>query len=101
MMGRGRGKDGSERNIVVEIPAARAATARRPRIREAVPGIADTTAATPALAVEHGELAAETLEDDLGRIALRPGLVGPFAGLQRALDIDLAALAQILLRDLR
>src|SRR5262249_18616721 len=57
--------------------------------------------ATPALAVEHGQLAAEALEDDLGRIALRPGLVGPFAGLQRTFDIDLAALAQILFRDLR
>src|SRR6516225_4214345 len=91
---------GSERNIVVEIPAAGPAPARRGRLGEAVAGIGDAAPAA-ALAVEHGEFAAEALEHDLRRIALLPRLVGPFAGLQRALDIDLAALLQELLRHLR
>src|SRR5579883_2039459 len=41
-----------------------------------------------------------TAEDDLGRIALLTRIVGPFAGLQGALEIDLGALLQIFLGDL-
>src|SRR5579883_3117875 len=51
-------------------------------------------------AVEHRQLAAEAAEDDLGRIALLTRIVGPFAGLQGALEIDLGALLQIFLGDL-
>src|SRR5262249_42601286 len=52
-------------------------------------------------AVKHGQLAAETLQHHLRGIALLPRLVGPFARLQRALDVDLAAFLQIFLRHLR
>src|SRR5206468_6661334 len=48
-----------------------------------------------AAAVEEDELAAESLEDDLGRIAVGAGLVLPLAGLNLPLEIDLRALAQI------
>jgi len=51
-------------------------------------------------AADQGQFAAKTLQDDLGCVALLPGLIGPFAGLQLAFDIDLASLGEILLRDL-
>ena len=57
-------------------------------------------AAAAAAAVEHGQLAAEFLQHDFGGVFLGAGLVGPFAGLQRALDIDLAALLQEPLADI-
>src|SRR6185369_6780984 len=53
-----------------------------------------------AAAVEHGQLAAELLQHDFGGVFLGAGLVGPFAGLQGALDIDLAALLEIPLADI-
>ena len=62
---------------------------------------AATTTTLAALRVEHGQLAAEVLQHDFGRIFLDPVLVGPFAGLQRALNVNLGALAQVLLGDLR
>src|SRR3569833_2257533 len=49
---------------------------------------AATTAAFAALAVQHGEFAAEILQHHLGGVFLGPVLVGPFAGLQATLDID-------------
>ena len=52
-----------------------------------------------AAAAEQGQLAPEAREHDLGGIALLAALVGPFAGLQLALDIDRAALAQVALGD--
>src|SRR6185312_10065164 len=42
-------------------------------------------------AVEHGEGGVKPLQDDLGRILVDAVLL-PFPGLQRALDINLAAL---------
>jgi hypothetical protein len=56
---------------------------------------AEILAAAAAAAVEQDELAAEALKHDLGRIAVGARLVGPFAGLDLALEIDLGALAQI------
>src|SRR5207253_3154449 len=58
-------------------------------------------AAAAAAAVEDRELAPEALQHDLGRVLLLAGLVLPFAGLQLALDVDLRALAQVLLGDPR
>src|SRR5262249_42712967 len=46
------------------------------------------------------QFAAEALQHDLGRIALLPLLVGPFARLQGTLNIELRALAQVFLGDL-
>src|SRR5690348_9597090 len=101
----------SERNVVVEIAglAARrrtttAATTAGGRRREVI--VTTTTAAhrraaAIAAAIEHGERTAEARDHDLGRIALLAALVGPFAGRQLALDIDLRTLADVLLRDLR
>src|SRR5229473_638977 len=47
--------------------------------------------------VEHCQFAAEAGQHDFGRVFLDAGVVGPFAGLQGALDIDLGALAQVFL----
>src|SRR3546814_11072794 len=44
-----------------------------------------------------GQIAAEALQHHLGGVLLDAVLVGPLAGLQGALDVDLGALAQILL----
>src|SRR5439155_8927882 len=57
-------------------------------------------AAAAASAVQHRQFAAEALQYHLGRVFLDAGVVGPFAGLQGALDIDLRALAQVFLGDL-
>src|SRR5262249_43266517 len=94
---------GLERNLVVEVAAARAwrpaAAAGCAGLRRALMGRLGVAAgfAAGAAGVEHGEFAAEALQHDLGRVFLLAGLVGPFARLQLALDIDLGALVQILL----
>src|SRR5690606_31885457 len=62
--------------------------------------IALATAAAFAPSAEQRQLAAELAQHDLGGVAVLAALVLPFAGFQRALDIDRAALAQILLGDL-
>src|SRR5206468_837921 len=54
-------------------------------------------AATAVAAVEQHQLAPEPLKHDLGRIAVVTRLVGPFAGLDLAFEIDLRPLAQIIL----
>src|SRR6056297_1067939 len=54
-------------------------------------------AAAVGAAVEHGQLAAIGAQHDLGAVAVLTGLVLPFARLELALDIDLGALAQVLL----
>ena len=59
----------------------------------------DGAAAFAARSSMH-QFAAEALQHDFGRVFLVAVLVGPFAGLQRALEINLGALAQILLGDL-
>jgi hypothetical protein len=64
------------------------------------PGVILATAAAAIAAVEHGHLRVEALQHDLRRIAILAVLVLPFAGLQRTFEVDLGALAQILLGDL-
>src|SRR5882762_582950 len=101
-----------ERNFVVEVvvAAAPAAAGRGGGARGAAEaaGVALVVAAfagTAALAaaargaVEHRQFAAEFLQHDLGRVFFDAGVVGPFARLQGALDIDLGALAQVFLGD--
>src|SRR5487761_110680 len=56
--------------------------------------------AARACAVKHRELAAEFLQHDLGGVFLLPRLIGPFARLQRAFEVNLGALFQVLLDDL-
>src|SRR5579863_4201980 len=58
-----------------------------------------TAAFTAAARVKHGQFALESADHDLGRIALLALLVGPLAGLQRAFDVNLAALVQEALGD--
>src|SRR4051794_8526069 len=98
----------SERDVVVEVvdrhTAARRGGAGGARVvAETAAGIAFVIAAlcrrpagAAAGAIEHRQLAAKALQYDLGRVTLLAAIVGPFAGLQCALDIDLGALAQIL-----
>src|SRR5690606_6592157 len=47
--------------------------------------------------VEHRERAVEALQHHFRRIAILAGLILPLAGLKLPLDVDLRALAQILL----
>src|ERR1700710_73337 len=103
-----------ERDIVVHVAVAASAGASRdrtPRRRadrsaraEIATGIvgAEVAAAatsTAAAAVEHRQDRVESLQYDFGRVFLDAGLVGPFAGLQRSLNVNLGALLQILLDD--
>ena len=100
----------SERNLVVHVVAlagaghgrlalARAAASgRSSRNRRRCPAAARRAAA--AAAVEHGQRRVEALQHDLGRVFVVAVLVGPFAGLQRAFEINLRALLEILLDDL-
>src|SRR4051794_11542263 len=99
----------SERDIVVHVAVAGAGSdraARRGSGRTARTEIAagivgpETAAAAARAAVEHGQRRVEALQHHFGRVFLDPALVGPFAGLERALDVHLGALLQILLDDL-
>src|SRR5690348_17679472 len=97
-----------ERNIVVHVAVAAAAgrhrAPRRGRDRATGAEIAGIVgaeaAATAAAAVQHGQGRVEALQHDFGRVFLDAALVGPFARLQRALDVNLGALLQILLDNL-
>src|SRR5262245_21586635 len=92
----------SERDLVVHVVALAAARhgglalARR-RTAEIAAALVLAHAAATAAAVEHGQRRVEALQHHLGRVALDVVLVGPLAGLQLALEIDLGALLQILL----
>src|SRR4029079_15088537 len=100
----------SERSIVVHVAVAGTAGGnpawRRetggPAGAEIAAGIIGAKAATAATgaAVEHGQRRIKALQHHFGRVLLDAALVGPFAGLQRALDVNLGALLQILLGDL-
>jgi len=81
------------------LATAGASAGRGKFLRGGFVGIA-ATAAAAAPRIEHGEIAAEALQHHFGAVALLAGIVGPFARLERALDIDLRALLQILLDDL-
>src|SRR5215467_4423705 len=91
----------SERNIVVHVvELARGllgglAFTRGDR-RLVVVAAARARVAHPRAAAEH----LHALGDDLGRVALLAFLVLPLARAQRALDVDLRALLQVLARDL-
>ena len=82
--------------FVAAVFAVTAAIAATADLAAALVFAGEIAAATPA-SVEDRHLAAEALQHDLGRVLFDAGLVGPFAGLELALDIDLRALAQILL----
>src|SRR5215470_14421481 len=86
----------SERNLVVQIAATLEAAAAFGRAHQRRPLAALTI--TPR--IQHHELAAEALQHDFRRVFLGAVLVGVFARLELALEIDLRALAQILLGDL-
>src|SRR5262245_56875235 len=105
---RGRTARGaSERDLVVHVVVlAAGAGHRRPALtRRRRSGRAEIAVigagATAACAVEHGQRRIEALQHHLGRITVLPVLVLPFACLQRAFEINLRALLQILLGDLR
>jgi len=64
---------------------------------------AAATAATAATAIAPADQRQFTLEradNDFSRVAIGAALVLPFAGGDRAFDVNFAALAQLLLRDL-
>src|SRR6185369_16642974 len=65
-----------------------------------ITGIVGAEAAATAAALEHGQGRVKTLQHDFGRVFLDAALVGPFARLQRAFDVNLGALLQILLDNL-
>src|SRR5689334_25023978 len=87
-----------ERNLVIHLVALEAGR----RFAGAAAAAATTAAAAfTAAAIQHGQFAAEILQHHLGGVFLLPVLVGPFAGLKLALDINLGTLAQIFLRHIR
>ena len=78
--------NGRERYRVIEVAGAR------------VVGLAAVAVpALRAIAIEHEQRALVGLQDDLGGVLVLAGLVGPLACLQGALEVDLAALLQVLL----
>src|SRR5580700_605848 len=96
----------SERNLVVHIAAAHrsghGSSARRRRDLAGRARRAEIAAAGfvhVAGAIEQGQFAAKVLQHDFGGIAVLTGLILPFARLQRALDVNLRALLEILLGD--
>src|SRR6202011_1171691 len=97
----------SERNIVVHVAVARAGRDRAARCGAGRTGrakiataIVRTKTAAAAAAVQHGQVRIKPLQHHLGRVFLDAGLIGPFARLQLALDVNLGALLEILLGDL-
>src|SRR5262245_87520 len=61
--------------------------------------VAAAGAGSLAAAVEQRQLAAELAQHHLGGVAVLPRLVLPLASLELALEVDLRALAQVLLGD--
>src|SRR4051794_24001836 len=104
-------RDRSERDIVVHVAVAATAasgngTARCAADRtggaEIAARLVAEAAASPTAAttVQHRQGRVEALQHDFGRVLLDAALVGPFAGLERTLDVNLGALLQILFGDL-
>jgi pyruvate dehydrogenase (quinone) len=87
---------GQARAVQIDLDARRIGL--RYPVEAAVVG--DARASLAALNEQHGQFTAELLQHDLGRILLDARIIGPLAGLDRALDIDRRTLAQILLGDL-
>src|SRR3954463_4189347 len=74
-----------ERNLVIHLVALETGWS----LAGATGAATTTTAAFTAAAVQHGQFAAEILQHHFGGVFLLAVLVGPFAGLELALDIDL------------
>src|SRR6478609_11696760 len=99
------GRDKSKWNLVVHVVvlAARGGHCRLALTRCRRPGraeIAVVRARTTACAIEHRQRGVKALQHHLGRIAVLPVFILPFACLQSAFEINLRALLQVLLRDL-
>src|SRR5664279_2503996 len=95
----------SKRNLVVHVARlARAGQRRLALARHARAAGAEVIAAVgtgaAAAGIEHGELRIEALQNHFGRVAVVAVLVLPFARLQRAFQVNLRALLEILLDDL-
>src|SRR4029077_16067465 len=99
-----------ERDVVVHVAVAATAAGGNGAARRAADGTGGTevaarfvaeAAASPATAadVEPRQRRGEALGHDLRGGLPRPALVGPFAGLERALDVNLGALLEVLLGD--
>src|SRR5437868_4313006 len=90
----------SERNFIVEIAALAgrcSAGGRRGALRAVGAGVRRRRALG---AIEQLQLRVKTGQHDLGRIALDVVLIGPLARAQRALDVSLRSLFEVLLGDL-
>ena len=77
--------------IIIEVGRVIRRTPMIPKLAGAVVGLLAFTAR----AVQHRQHGTRPLQHHLGGVAVVAGLVLPFAGAELALDIDLAALAQI------
>src|SRR6185503_754061 len=97
-----------ERNLVVHVVALAAGTGHRRLAlawRGGRPGRAEVTIVGPcsapaAGAIEHRQRRVEALQHDLGRVAVLAVFVLPLARLQRAFEVNLRALLEVLLGDL-
>src|ERR1700738_4995715 len=99
-----------ERDIVVHVAAtppggghrASRRSARRAARSEITTRIVRSkiAAATAGSAVEHGQGRVEILQHHFGRVFFHAALIGPFAGLQLAFDVNLGTLLQVLFGDL-
>ena len=87
-----------ERNVVVEVGAPARGRRRPSGILAARSAVSAATRV--AAAVEHCQFTPEALQDDLRGVAVLTLLVGPFAGLELALHIDLRSLAKKPLNDI-
>src|ERR1700704_486178 len=96
-------QDRSERDVVVHVAVARASGDRPARCRaaaEIAAGFLGAKAASArAAALEHGQVRVESLQHHFGGVFFDAALVGPFAGLQLAFEVNFCALLQILLGD--
>src|SRR5476651_1429819 len=95
----------SERNFVVHVAGLAGAGQRRLALARHARAagtevIAAVGAGAAAAGIEHGELRIEALQHHFGRVTVVTVLVLPFARLQRAFQINLRALLEILLDDL-
>src|SRR6185437_5971566 len=93
----------SERNIIIHVAVAGAGggdrAARRTRRStgaEVASGIVGANPAATAAAIQHGQVRVEALQHHFGRVFFGAALVGPFAGLQLAFNVNLGTLFQIL-----
>src|SRR4029077_1553601 len=77
--------------------AARARTRARAAGAHVIGRAAADAGASASATVGHGEVAPETLQHHLGGVFLGARIVRPFAGLERALDIELRALLHVFL----